>query len=164
MYAPGSVSLSSLLASPHSNPCSTGGTSAPNRASCSSCFSPFCADVPVLQQNTQARRQRTACASLPIVACYFFFLPFFSNGWASARRRCQRLDATNSPQDTLSQRHRRCWGSNKRDRLQIESCCLPGLLKDRRGRQRRIIAPFTSSAILAVLSKSRWTNKVMKES
>lgn len=94
----------------------------------------------------------------------FFFLPFFSNGWASARRRCQRLDATNSPQDTLSQRHRRCWGSNKRDRLQIESCCLPGLLKDRRGRQRRIIAPFTSSAILAVLSKSRWTNKVMKES
>lgn len=69
----------------------------------------------------------------------FFSLPVSSNGWASARR-CQQLDATNFPQEMLSQpyrqQHRRCRASVIEVACTLNHVTFLGLPKDCRGHER----------------------------
>lgn len=124
-----------------SNLPSAGGTSAPARASSSRRRSPFCADVPILQQNTQARRQRTACASI-LIGIFFFFFPPLLFKWLSFRQEkmpaagCYKFP-TGDAEPAIQAAAQTLLGICYRDSLQIKSCCLPGLPKDCRGQQRR---------------------------
>lgn len=136
----------------HSNPHSAGGTSAPNRTSSSRRRSPLCADVPVLQQNTQARRQRTACANILIVLVVvgfffclwvlFFFSPPLLFKWLSFRQEkmpvagCYEFP-TGDAEPAIQATAQTLLGICYRDRLQIKSRCLLGLPKDCRGHQKR---------------------------
>lgn len=168
MYTPGSAILSGLPAPParctlpdlHS----AGGTSAPNRASSGRHCYPFCADGPVLQQNTQAKRQRTACAN--ILTGIFFPPRLFK--WLSFRQTmpaagCYKFP-TGDAEPAVQAAAQTLPGICYRDRLHIKSCYLLGAAKGlQRSRERTMLAPFTSSVILAILSKSGWTNKVTEK-
>lgn len=102
-----------------------GGTSAPNRARSSRRRSPCSADVPVLQQNTQASKQRTACAN--VLIGIFFFPPLLFE-WLSFRQEktpgagCYKLptgDLSQPRGDGTGMAGDRCSG----DCLKIKSCC-----------------------------------------
>lgn len=122
-----------------SNPHSAGGTSAPNRARCSRRLSPFRADVPVFQHNTQARRQRTACAN--ILSGIFLFPPLLFK-WLSFRPEkmpaagCYKFPAADA-EPAMQAAAQTVLGICYGDRLQIKSCCLLGLPKYCRDHRRR---------------------------